>query len=186
VVQLKTEHISIVKKSFLDFSLPMNHSKISFHYVLDEQQKNTLFHLWNNEYPADLRYQNREQFDKYLNQLENLSHLLLTDENGQINGWAFVFDRENTRWFAIILDGAIQRRGYGKKLLETIQETESVLYGWVTDHDRDKKSNGETYYSPLGFYLKCGFEVLPDQRLETEKISAVKIKWESQKGSEQA
>jgi hypothetical protein len=31
--------------------------------------------------------------------------------------------------------------------------------------------------SPLGFYQKCDFEIIKTDRLELDKISAVKIKW---------
>jgi len=51
------------------------------------------------------------------------------------------------------------------------------LNGWVVDGERYIKSNGEKYLSPLEFYKKNDFEILVGERLETEKISAVKIKW---------
>ncbi|MFT4741942.1 MAG: hypothetical protein ACI9L9_002739, partial [Marivirga sp.] len=50
--------------------------------------------------------------------------------------------------------------------------------GWVIDHSNERKSNGRLYISPLNFYLKNGFKKLSRNRLELDKISAVKIKWE--------
>jgi len=41
----------------------------------------------------------------------------------------------------------------------------------------EKKNNNCPYNSPLGFYMKNGFELEPNQRLETSNLSAVKIKW---------
>ena len=41
----------------------------------------------------------------------------------------------------------------------------------------DKRENGEPYISPMSFYLKHGFEILQNERIETEMIQAVKIKW---------
>ena len=41
----------------------------------------------------------------------------------------------------------------------------------------DRKTNGETYKSPLGFYRKIGFTVHEGERLEKEEISGVKIEW---------
>ena len=71
-------------------------------------------------------------------------------------------------------------KGFGTQLLNLGKEKESVLNGWVIDHDKDKKRNGENYISPLNFYLKNGFEVFPDNRLELEKLSAVKIRWKKE------
>ena len=39
--------------------------------------------------------------------------------------------------------------------------------------------SGKPYRSPLDFYIKNGFKVLPEIRLELPSISAVKIKWSS-------
>ena len=38
-------------------------------------------------------------------------------------------------------------------------------------------NNNTTYVSPLDFYLKNGFTVCKEIRIESEKISAVKIVW---------
>lgn len=62
-------------------------------------------------------------------------------------------------------------------MLNLAKTKELVLNAWVIDHDTDRKKTGEVYKSPLNFYLKQGFKKLPDQRLELDKISAVKIKW---------
>jgi hypothetical protein len=94
-----------------------------------------------------------------------------------ICGWAYAFTRSGERWFAIILSASVQGMGYGAKLMAHLQATEPVLHGWVIDHDQARKRNGLPYISPLAFYLKRGFHLLPDQRLETESLSAVKIRF---------
>jgi hypothetical protein len=40
-----------------------------------------------------------------------------------------------------------------------------------------KKIDGDTYFSPLSFYEKCGFKVLLNQRIKSDVLSAVRIKW---------
>ena len=105
----------------------------------------------------------------------------MIDANKEIKGWYFDFIRNNEKWFAIILDSKIQGKGYGTKLLELAKQKENVLNGWVIDHNRDKKKNGASYISPMNFYLKSGFEKLAKNRLESEKISAVKIIWRKMK-----
>jgi GNAT superfamily N-acetyltransferase len=138
-----------------------------------------LFNLWNQEYPEKLTYGTIKEFEDYLEKLISVQHLLLTGAANKIVGWAFSFEREKERWFVIILSEEIQGKGLGKRLLENLKKKETYLNGWVIDHDRDKKLNGQAYRSPVEFYIKCGFEIIKEQRLELEKISAVKIQWNS-------
>jgi len=144
---------------------------------LNQQEKKQILDLWNNEYPEKLTYNSLTEFDNYLNNLSNITHYLLNNEENLILGWAFKFERENQKWFAIILSEIIKQKGLGRKMLNELKKEEQVLNGWVIDHNKDKKKNGEQYVSPLKFYEKCDFEILVDQRLELDKISAVKIKW---------
>ncbi len=148
---------------------------------LKEQVKKQVFELWNAEYPQKLSYDSLAEFDAYLLKLSNPTNYLLINDNRLILGWAFTFDRENEKWFAIILSQIIQGRGFGKKLLDELKQTAPILNGWVIDHNNDKKQNGELYISPLKFYEKCGFEILMQDRLELDKISAVKIRWTNNK-----
>lgn len=151
--------------------------KINLATTLTEQIKNQLFALWNAEYPENICYSRLAEFEAYMNNLGNLKHLFLLDNEGKILGWAYAFDRENERWFAIIIDEKCQVQGWGRKMLDELKKSENVLNGWVTDHDNHQKKNGKTYFSPLKFYQKCGFEILTNERLQQDKISAVKIKW---------
>jgi len=144
---------------------------------LSEQVKKQVFDLWNSEYPEKLSYNSLTEFDNYLHNLSNLTHYLLTNKEYLILGWALKFERENEKWFAIILSERIKGKGLGRKMLNELKKEEKVLNGWVIDHNKDKKKNGQQYVSPLKFYEKCDFDILDDERLELEKISAVKIKW---------
>jgi len=145
--------------------------------ALNEQEKIQVLGLWNNEYPEKLSFNSLTEFDTYLQNLNNLTHFLLTNDIDLILGWALTFDRDNEKWFAIILSENIKGKGFGKKMLDNLKQTERVLNGWVIDHNNDKKQNGQFYKSPLKFYEKCGFEILDNERLELDKISAVKIRW---------
>jgi len=151
--------------------------KISQTSVLIEQSKIQVFDLWNEEYPEKLSYNNLAEFDSYLQSLSNLSHYLLTNQKHLILGWALTFERENEKWFVIILAGHIKGKGFGRQMLDQLKQAEPVLNGWVIDHNNDMKKNGQRYVSPLEFYEKCGFEILKEVRLELDKISAVKIRW---------
>lgn len=145
---------------------------------LDSTSKKSLLAIWNSEYPIQLQHKDLDAFDLYLKPLVNQKHMLLLDKS-IVKGWYFEFDRDNARWFAMLLDQSIKNKGWGSRMLSKAKSTATNLSGWVIDHDRYHKANGEIYKSPLGFYLKNGFKIVNDQRLETDKISAVKIAWQS-------
>lgn len=150
--------------------------KISSTNHLTLQQKHQILHLWNNEYPEKLAYQNIADFENYLEKLNEVNHFILADEE-KIYGWAITFIREHETWFAIILSENLHGQGWGTKVLNKLKQNKNELNGWVIDHSNDKKLNGNFYKSPLEFYIKNDFKVLSDTRLELEIMSAVKIKW---------
>lgn len=145
--------------------------------VLSLEEKEVLRELWNNEYPLRLYLKTLEDFESYLNGIVNKKHYLLFDDSNKINDWAFTFLREDENWFAIILDSKIQGKGNGSLLINELKKNNTVLNGWVTDHENEVKRNNEVYKSPISFYLKNDFTILTEIRLENEKMSAVKINW---------
>ena len=146
---------------------------------LTDSQKDELLKLWNSEYPEQLKHQSREDFDKYLAGVENHKHFLLFNDDGFIQGWHFQFKREGETWFGMIIASELHGKGFGSKLLNEGKKEASKLSGWVIDHTNYLKSNGDPYPSPLAFYLKNGFEVLPDIRPKDGKISGLKVVWKS-------
>jgi GNAT superfamily N-acetyltransferase len=144
---------------------------------LSYDQKEQILSLWNNEYPVQLGYANITELDKYLDDLSDKHHYLLTGDTSGINGWAFEFVREGEKWFAIIVSSELQGQGFGTKLLDALKNRNAQLNGWVTDHNKYIKRNGGAYQSPMDFYLRNGFEIKADTRLETTKLSAVQIQW---------
>lgn len=145
---------------------------------LNLEQRLMLLSLWNSEYPKRIGYSKILEFEVYLKGLEEAKHFLLVSELNQVLGWAFVFVREKENWFGIILNSKEKRKGFGSLLLEELKKEKSSLNGWVIDHSNDIKQNGEPYSSPLEFYLKNGFLIIKNMRLENNVISAVKVKWE--------
>ncbi|KQB41297.1 hypothetical protein [Flavobacterium aquidurense] len=85
--------------------------------------------------------------------------------------------REDENWFAIILDHQIQGKGNGSLLMNEIKSKNDCLNGWVVDHENEVKQNGDLYKSPMPFYIKNGFTIIAEKRIENEKMSAVKINW---------
>ncbi len=144
---------------------------------LNPLQKNEIHELWNREYPKKICHNELSDFENYLAGKEDPCHMLLLNDKGKIIAWYFDFIRRDEKWFVLILDSAYHGKGIGTQMLDQAKEKEIELNGWVIDRDPGKKLNGEDYRFPLGFYLKNGFEILSDVRLELEKISAVKIKW---------
>jgi GNAT superfamily N-acetyltransferase len=145
--------------------------------VLTLEQKDSLMQLWNDEYPAKLNLKTIEDFELYLNGLSETKHYLLFDHSDKIQGWAFTFLRDGEHWFAILLNNKIQGKGIGSLLMNEIKKNNKNLNGWVVDHANEIKENKEPYKSPLSFYIKNGFNVYTETRIENDKISAVKINW---------
>jgi hypothetical protein len=142
------------------------------------EQKQSLFELWNAEYPERIGYKELSEFENYLEGLSSVKHFLLVNDLSKIFGWAFTFVREDEDWFGIIIDSKMHGKRFGTLLLDELKRTASVLNGWSTDHQNDVKRNKEPYLSPLDFYTKNGFIVDQNIRMENEKISTVKIRWE--------
>ncbi len=150
--------------------------------ALSKTDKKEILDLWNNEYPENLNYQTLSGFENYLENLTEPSHILMRSKTLGIKGWYVDFLRENEKWFILLLDSEYHGKGFGTKILNLAKEKESALNGWVIDKGNAKKKNGESYKSPLNFYLKNGFEKLANVRLELEKLAAVKIRWKNKDG----
>jgi len=144
--------------------------------VLTEGQKEEIYSLWNDEYPEKLTHRNLESFEDYLDGVAQKLHLLLLDDQEQIIGWLFLFERNEEDWLAMIVAGKLQGKGYGTRLLKEAMLHTDTLNGWVIDHFNDRKLNGDIYRSPLAFYLKNGFRLVAEERFESAKMSAVKIR----------
>ncbi|NMH27759.1 GNAT family N-acetyltransferase [Flavobacterium silvaticum] len=145
--------------------------------LLDTFEKIRICQIWNCEYPVTLNYENVADFEMYLNSLSDPNHYLLIGNDDTIQGWACTFSRNDSRWFAILLDTEIHGKGFGSQMLSELKKAESDLSGWVIDRDSEVRKDGSFYKSPLDFYLKNQFRPCAEERLETEKISAVKIFW---------
>jgi GNAT superfamily N-acetyltransferase len=147
------------------------------HSNLTQAHKESIFELWNAEYPQQLGFQALASLDDYLSNLNDQSHYFALDENNKVQGWAFVFERENEKWFAMILNRSIHGKGIGTSLLNLLKENETILNGWVIDNATYERADGSGYPSPLLFYLKKDFIMHPEIRLETPELSAIKITW---------
>lgn len=140
-------------------------------------QKESIFRLWNTAYPSSITYVFMAQLNSYLNNLLAPEHYFLVNDQNEIAAWALTFSRDNERWFAIIVGDGYKKKGLGTLLLNQIKLNATVLNGWVIDSNKYFKSDGVQYISPLNFYMKNNFKVLPDIRLEIPQMSAVKIRW---------
>ncbi len=151
--------------------------RIEIKPALSQQQKEIITQLWNAEYPEQIKYENVAGFEAFLDRIAEHKHFLLFDENENLKAWLVSFNRENERWFSIIVDGSEQKKGYGTRLLNEVKLHESELNGWVVPDDNFLKTNGEKYLSPLEFYRKNGFTILENITNEKADLYFVKINW---------
>lgn len=146
---------------------------------LSTEQKQIALNIWNTEYPVRLQMPDMTEFDAFLNPLIDPKYYLMVDNGENIAGWAATFTAGPVRSFFIMLNGAYHGKGYGTILLNELKKEGPQLFAWAIDHNNDVKPDGRPYPSPINFYLKNGFTVNNDLRLENELLSAVNILWEA-------
>ncbi len=151
--------------------------KINKTKILTDKQKEQINALWNDEYPAKLK----DRFPILLDGADWFNHYIIEDLNNNAIAWAVDFEKEKQVRFSIIVSSIHKGKGLGGMLIEKLKAENQEFCGWVIDHNDDLKLNGEYYRSPMPFYLKHGFEILNDKRIDNEMIRAVLIKWVSQK-----
>lgn len=154
----------------------MKTPNISKKSALLPEQKEHIFDIWNRVYPTNVHYDSMMDFEAYLDKMGRPSHYLSLDDQGSIIGWLVAFDRDDERWFAMIIRDKAQGRGFGSSLLNEAKNDHKELVGWVVDHENYIKANGSAYPSPINFYLKFGFQIL-DERFPGKHLDAVKIKY---------
>ncbi len=142
---------------------------------LNQNQKAGILKIWNSEYPDFLTFKTENEFDNYLNSLDNSEHLVVRENESQI-GWLVKFDRSGQKWFVIMVSPNKQTKGIGTKLINLAKTNSTELNGWAIDKNIYRKANDELYISPLGFYEKMGFKIT-NEEFDKTKFSALKITW---------
>ncbi len=145
--------------------------------ALNSSQQKELFKCWNDVYPVNLKFDDLVKMKSYFDGLQQLQFFLLVDGSIPATAFSFRFIRDDELWLAMLMPPSMQGKGYGSILLEELTERVDTISAWVIDHDLDVKADGTPYRSPLPFYLKNGFQILKDVRLEIETISAAKLVW---------
>ena len=145
--------------------------------TLTTTQKEEILTLWNTVSPANISHDTIESLEEYLKTLNNVIYTLTLDDQEKVVGWFADFDREGGRWFAMLLDASVQGKGVGSSLLTQVKSRYDDISGWVIDHSDDARLDGKPYISPVNFYLKNGFEIVSDVRLELDYLSCVKMRW---------
>lgn len=155
-VELNSINYNIVRKKILS---PSEHEQINC--------------LWNIEYPLNLK----DRYSLLLEGASDYNHYVIYDTDGIVSAWAVDFEKEGEIRISIIVDSKCSNKGMGSALIQELKKNNPVFYAWVIDHNRHLKSDNSAYLSPMNFYLKHGFTILHEQRIDTEIISAVKIMW---------
>ncbi len=141
---------------------------------LSPEEKVFVFDLWNSEYPVKITYKGIPELEGFLDNLDQLTHYFIKEDE-KLFGWAMTFLRDKELSFGITIDSGFHRRGYGSMLLNYLKAKNDNLCGWAIDHDNDFRLNGLNYKSPLGFYIRHGFDIFENIRMYNGKINAVKI-----------
>lgn len=135
--------------------------------------------IWNEVYPVQLGHATILSFEKYLDPLQDEHHILALAPDDTIIGWFVTFERQDDRWFAMLLAHRVKGLGIGSELLRQAKQKYRVLNGWVVAHNDYKLKDGSPYRSPLRFYAKNGFKILKENCLVNPTLEAVQVRWES-------
>lgn len=147
---------------------------------LTDSQIADIMDIWNSEYPGSVHYDKPEDFRTYIFKLKDAHHYLGLSPEGKVLGWLATFWRDDARWFVLLLSRKAQGKGLGTQLLREVQQKEAEITGWAIDEDRYTKADGSLYRSPIGFYKKNGFTIIPEVRTITDGLSVLKIQWKNQ------
>ena len=147
---------------------------------LTVKQLKKIFLLWNNEYPISFHFDRWENLKNYFNAYDDLHHILYVNGNS-IEGWWCDFNRDNERWFTILVSSSFQKKGIRRSLVERGKESSECINGWVIEAIKLPKKGGNLYRSPLSFYLKMGFEKTSTYSKTNSGIKTVKIQWKSKR-----
>lgn len=158
----------------------MNEFSIESRAGLTDAEKFRIAALWTAEYPADIAFFSVADFEEFLESIGNRRHFIATAQGGEIAGWLISFDRDGERWFSIIVDETFKGRGIGRGLLDLAFDHDRELNGWVVPTDEYFTHFGKPYKSPLGFYLKYGFDVIAGEKFAKTLIDTVKIRLKKQ------
>jgi len=144
---------------------------------LNAIQKQALLACWNEVYPASLCYTSLDEMDMYFSKLSNVEFFLLEYDDLNATAFAYRFLRDKETWLTMLMPATLQRKGNGKVLLDVLKSGCVELNAWVVDHNHALMKNEYVYISPLWFYLQNDFAIVENVRLETEVISALKLRW---------
>lgn len=170
-------------KIFISFSPEASIDSSYFHLmikreetrILTLEQREQVRCLWNREYPVKIALKDGEAMNAYLDSLGNPKHKLLYKEEDKLVGWYVDFDRDDHRWFAVILDASLHGKGIGSMLMSEAKAENKALFGWAVMTEGLKKTDGSIYRPSIGFYKKFGFSIFDDEIFETEIMTTVKV-----------
>jgi len=131
--------------------------------------------LWDAEFPHTLQH----KFYALLESARAWQHFIV-EADGQVLAWGGIFTQNNDTRFSLLVATQDQGKGLGKQLIAQMRQYAGELEGWVVDQADVRKQDGSLYPSPLTFYQKLGFEVLPAQRFDTEQLRSVRVRLKAQ------
>lgn len=118
-----------------------------------------------------------DDFQIYLNGLSKSKHIILMDQSDQVLGWCVTFNRDNQRWFVLLLHSSLHGQRLGSSILDKAKQGENELNGWVVTHNKYYKRDGTRYISPAGFYQKNNFTLYHNIKLVYPDFTTTRIIW---------
>jgi GNAT superfamily N-acetyltransferase len=143
---------------------------------LSDEAWHSVYGLWNTEFPVKLHKATLTDFKENIGKWDAVRHTLAID-GAKVVGWLADFDRDDERWFALIIASSSNGTGVGTRLIMRAKKRNGILNGWVINGPGYLRQDGSSYRNPLPFYKKMGFQLVPGELLDQDGFEAVKIRW---------
>ncbi len=144
---------------------------------LTRHQIERLFEIWNAVYPVEFQYGTIDELIIYLPKMTKPRHYVAYDQNDRMVGWLVTLERNDTRWFIVLVDKTHQKVGLGSALLNNAKLEGCDLSGWVVLNETYKTQDGSPYQSPAAFYAKAGFEVDRSDSVTARGLTSYRVHW---------
>ncbi len=143
---------------------------------LTPTDEDRILRIWNNVYPVQVIFREAPEFHAYLDKAADAKHFIKRDDHLSVIAWLMTFNRDEKRYFVMLVSDDMQQRGIGKELVMAMKKAENNVSGWVVDSDHYQKADGKTYLSPMIFYKKLGFEIT-DKSMTRDDFVVRMITW---------
>jgi GNAT superfamily N-acetyltransferase len=150
--------------------------EIEISKTISNSDQSKIYHIWNVVYPTQVAFIKKNDFEAYLEKAGYKTHYIIRGNNYSVSGWLMTFNRDDERYFVLLVNENMQGNGIGTALINEMKKIENKIAGWIVESDSYFKSDGSLYHSPMSFYKNLGFTMTNEINNKND-FSTTKIIW---------